>query len=130
MKKISVFTSIRSEYGLFSPLLVALKANNSFKLELLVGGAHLVEEYGNTISFIEADGFSIAYKLPFLYKGEDPDALTRSLSTLQLQIGKYFMENKPDLLMILGDRFELLPVVLAATLNKVPIAHISGGETT
>lgn len=130
LKKISVFTSIRSEYGLLSPLLTKLKDHPRFKLDLLVGGAHLLEEYGNTISFIEADGFSAAYMLPFLYTDKSKDVLTKSLSSLLLQIGKYFSENNPDLLIVLGDRFELIPVALAASLYKVPIAHISGGETT
>ena len=130
MKKVAVFTSIRSEYGLLSPLLEKFKQHDSFKLELIVGGAHLVKEYGQTVTFIEADDIPIACKLPFLFGDEEKDVLTRSLASLQQQIGKYFSENKPDILVVLGDRIELLPVVLAATLNKIPIAHISGGETT
>ena len=130
IKKIAVFTSIRSEYGLLSPLLFKLKEHKFFELELLVGGAHLVKEYGKTISFIEDDNFDIAIKFPFLFADEEKDMLTRSLSALQLQVGKYFAEYHFDLLIVLGDRFELLPVVLSATLYKIPIAHISGGDTT
>ena len=130
IKKIAVFTSIRSEYGLLSPLLHKLKEHPFFELKLLVGGAHLVKEYGHTVSFIEKDNFDIAQKFPFLFADEEKDMLTRSISALQLQIGKYFAENSFDLLVVLGDRFELLPVVLSATLYKIPIAHISGGDTT
>jgi GDP/UDP-N,N'-diacetylbacillosamine 2-epimerase (hydrolysing) len=113
-----------------SPLLSDLKKHPLFKLELLVGGAHLLDAFGKTVSFIHEDGFDIAYKFPFLFTDEENDVLSRSLSILQYQAGEYFSNNKPDLLIILGDRVELIPIALSATLNNIPIAHISGGETT
>lgn len=128
--KIAVFTSIRSEYGLLKPILRKLRDDSRFQLRLLVGGAHFSENFGYTIDEIRNDKFSIAKELPFLVEDGKPSALVRSLAILQHEIGLWLAEDRPDFLMILGDRFELLPVVTAALIEGVPIAHISGGEVT
>ena len=129
-RKIAVFTSIRSEYGLLSPLLKLLDSDKNFELQLLVGGAHLSEEYGMTIRQIEIDGFNIFRKFPFLKKTTEKDEISQSLAALQKQIGSYIVDEEPKLLLVLGDRFELLTVVATALIYSVPIAHISGGEVT
>jgi len=128
IQKIAVFTSIRSEYGVMIPLLKLL--NQNFNLDLLVGGAHLLEEHGNTLTEIENDGFTIKAKFPFLHPESEPSFLTRSMGTLLTQMGDYFHANRPDILIVVGDRFELLPVVNAALVLNIPIAHISGGDVT
>lgn len=130
IKNIAFFTSIRSEYGLLSPLIRAIDSSSEYDLKLLVGGAHLLAEYGTTINQIISDGFPITQKFDFLEVDSSKDFSTRSLGNLQTQIGEYFYLNPPDLLFILGDRYELIPVATAALLNNIPIAHISGGETT
>ena len=127
---IAVFTSIRSEYGVLVPILKKLKSDVTFDLRLLVGGAHLLKEHGYTIEEIEKDGFSITFKLPFLCTDNESNVNTRSMSLLQMQIGDYLAKNSPDLLMVVGDRFELLPVVSAALVLNIPVAHISGGDIT
>ena len=129
-KRIAVFTTIRSEYGLLSPLLEALAAHPGYELRLLAGGAHLLEAYGHTIDQIRQDGFAIAQTFPFLYADALPDSNVRSVATLQHQIGSYLAANPPDMLLMLGDRFELMPAALAALMANVPIAHLSGGEVT
>jgi len=129
-RKIAVFTSIRSEYGLLSPLLKRLKDSTKFDLELLVGGAHLLEEFGMTINQIKEDGFKITHIFDFVCRENVSDSLTKSLSKLQETIGEYFVNNKPDLIIVLGDRFELLPIASACTVYNIPLAHISGGEIT
>jgi GDP/UDP-N,N'-diacetylbacillosamine 2-epimerase (hydrolysing) len=125
-KKIAVFTSIRSEYGVLTPLLTKLKNHYLFDFELIVGGAHLSHEYGFTISEIKKDGFKIACEIPFL----NSNSICSSLSILQNSIGEYFTNNKIDLLIVVGDRFELIPVVSSALILNIPIAHISGGDIT
>jgi GDP/UDP-N,N'-diacetylbacillosamine 2-epimerase (hydrolysing) len=130
IKNIAVFTSIRSEYGLLSPLIRAIGKDSDFSLDLLVGGAHLIKEYGETINQIIADGFKISETFDFLDINNHDDFSTSSLSKLQEQIGKYFYFNRPDLIFVLGDRYELIPVASSALLYNIPIAHISGGETT
>lgn len=128
--KVAVFTSIRSEYGLLSPFIRAIDNDAEFELRLLVGGAHLKKEFGETINQIKQDGFKITHEFDFLDDDTSADYSTRSLGKLQSQIGEYFYNDKPDLLFVLGDRYELMPVATAALLNNIPIAHISGGETT
>lgn len=112
------------------PILKKIQNNPNFKLKLLVGGAHLLKEHGNTIDEIINDGFEIDCKFPFLDNENDATALTRAMSKLQLQIGEYLAIKKPDILIVVGDRFELLPVVSAALVLGVPIAHLSGGDVT
>ena len=130
IKDIAFFTSIRSEYGVMIPFLKKIQNDPNFNLKLLVGGAHLLEKHGNTINEIINDGFEIDCKLPFLDNENDSTALTRAMSKLQLQIGEYLADKKPDILIVVGDRFELLPVVSAALVLGVPIAHLSGGDVT
>jgi UDP-hydrolysing UDP-N-acetyl-D-glucosamine 2-epimerase len=129
-KKIAVFTSIRSEYGLLSPLILRLHGSPLFELRLLSGGAHLREEFGMTVNQIKKDGFPIANTFDFLNHEKSADYLTRSLSLLQKQIGEYLVNHPPDLVVLMGDRFELLPVASACLVYNIPIAHISGGEIT
>ena len=112
------------------PFLNKIQKNPNFNLKLLVGGAHLIEDHGNTVDEIINDGFDIDCKLPFLDNENDATALTRAMSKLQLQIGEYLANKKPDILVVVGDRFELLPVVSAALVLGVPIAHLSGGDVT
>ena len=124
------FTSNRSEYGLLRPLIKALNDTSGFNIKLLVGGSHLLRSYGNTIDRIIDDGFEIAATFPFLFNDSQLDVLPRSLGVLSAQIGHFFSSNKVDLLFVLGDRLELIPVVSSAMIMSIPIAHISGGETT
>lgn len=128
--KIAVFTSIRSEYGHLSALLKNLFVDEDFSVQLVVAGAHLLRSQGYTINQIEKDGFPIALEIPFLFADSRKDVLTRSLGVLQQRIGEFFYENNIDLLIVLGDRMELIPVVTSALMMNVAIAHISGGETT
>jgi GDP/UDP-N,N'-diacetylbacillosamine 2-epimerase (hydrolysing) len=130
LKNIAVFTSNRSEYGLLRPLLKKLKSDPDFDLLLLVGGSHLSQDFGFTRTQIVDDGFEIAGEFDFLQPGNSSDYITHSMGVLQIEIGKWFCTNNPDLLIILGDRFELIPVVSSALLNNIPIAHISGGDIT
>jgi len=128
--RVAVFTSSRADYGPLRPLLKLLKQDSDFELLLLVSGSHLSRRFGYTKSEIVADGFSIDAEFDFLADPEDSDFLTQSLSKLQLQIGAWLCNNRPDWIIVLGDRFELLAVASAALLIKVPLAHISGGDIT
>ena len=129
-KTIAIFTSARSEYGLLKPLIVRLKQSNKFKVKLLVGGAHLLHEQGLTINEIIEDGFTIDYQFPYAISDCTRESIIRSNGLLQLQMADFFAQNKIDLLIALGDRSELIPLVSTAMLLEVPIAHVSGGEIT
>jgi len=130
MKRIAVFTSARSEYGPLKPLLQEFKEDGTFQIELLVGGGHLSPEQGMTIHEINADGMAIAATFPFLIQDPSAAMVSRSNGLLQLQISDYFANNPVDLLLVLGDRSELIPVVSSALLQSIPVAHLSGGEVT
>lgn len=112
------------------PFLKKIQKHPNFDLKLLVGGAHLLEEYGHTIEEIKNDGFNIDYILPFLTAENNPEDLIRAMSKLQHLIGDCLIKIKPDIILIVGDRFELLPVASAALVLGIPIAHLSGGDVT
>lgn len=129
-KKIALFTSTRAEYGSLNFLLKELYKDNTFDTELLVGGAHLLNEYGNTLVEIEDDGHRIFMKFPFLFTDSEKDSFSRSMGMLTYQIGQYYLQSIPDFIVLLGDRFELLPVASVALVMRIPVVHISGGEIT
>lgn len=129
-KKIAVFTSARSEYGPLKPLIQSLFKHDQLETQLLVGGGHFSHEQGFTYQEIIQDGFEIHTQLPFLINDLNPAGVVRSNGLLTIQCADYFEREKPDLLIVLGDRSELIPIVSAALILSIPIAHLSGGEVT
>lgn len=131
MRNITVATTSRSDYGILYPLLREIDNDKELNLHLLISGSHLSKEYGKTISEIIDDGFKdyeIFDVLGQTNSKENPQAVIMS-NTIN-EFSNYFFKNKPDILVLLGDRFETLGVAISAMLNKVPIAHIHGGEKT
>ncbi|MBM9603015.1 UDP-N-acetylglucosamine 2-epimerase [Desulfopila inferna] len=130
MKKICVFTGSRAEYGLLKPLLDEIKQDSSLKLLLLVSGMHLSAVFGNTYKLIESDGFKIDRKVMTLDDGGTPLATCRSIAHGIVGYTEAFRELQPDILVLLGDRYETFAAATAALVSQLPIAHIHGGETT
>jgi UDP-hydrolysing UDP-N-acetyl-D-glucosamine 2-epimerase len=130
MRNIAVFTGTRAEYGLLYWILKGLELSNEVNLQLLVGGTHLLPEFGKTIDYIEADGFTITEKLNFLLPSDSSVALSKSMALALTQAAEAFEKHKPDLLVLLGDRCEAMALAQAALLARIPIAHIHGGELT
>ena len=131
MKNIAVATTSRSDYGILYPLLREIDNDKELNLHLLISGSHMSKEYGKTISEIIHDGFKDYEIFDVLGQTnckENPQAVIMS-NTIN-EFSNYFFKNKPDILVLLGDRFETLGVAISAMLNKVPIAHIHGGEKT
>lgn len=129
--QICVLTTTRADYGILRPLIRALSADESLELRLAVTGTHLAEPFGMTVREIEADGFPIDVKIPILQGGGDsPADISRAMSKAIEGFGVYFQAHRPDLLVVLGDRYETFAVCTAAVNACVPIAHLSGGETT
>lgn len=128
--KVAVITGSRAEYGLLSPLLNLLKTDNSFHLQTVVTGMHLSPEFGLTYKEIEADGFEIDYKVEMLLSGDSDAAITKSIGLGIIGFADAFSVLKPDLIVLLGDRFEIFAAATAAYLAKIPIAHLHGGEVT
>jgi GDP/UDP-N,N'-diacetylbacillosamine 2-epimerase (hydrolysing) len=129
MKKISVFTAARSEYGPLKPLIYELMKSD-FIFELVVSGGHLDQSQGYTITEILADQIPVSREINSTI--EEKGALGINLSNAKLLTGfaEYLNESSPDLVIVLGDRSELIPVTSACLFASVPIAHISGGEVT
>ena len=130
MKKIAVFTGTRAEYGLLYWILKGLHEANSIDLQLLVGGSHLAHEFGHTIDNIEKDGFLVTERVDFLLSSDSPQAISKSLALAVIAGADCFARLRPDLLVLLGDRYECLALAQCAMLANIPIAHIHGGERT
>lgn len=128
--KIAVVTGTRAEYGILKPLLYKIKAHTMLELCLFVTGMHLERAYGETVEEIEKDGFSIAYRIPMnLTTGKAEDILASMGSELP-QFGHALADCKPDIMVVLGDRYEIFMAAVAAMMSRIPIAHIHGGEST
>lgn len=130
MKKICVVTGTRAEYGLLKPLIHKLFCSEKMELQLVVTGMHLSPEFGLTYHEIENDGYPITAKIEMLLCSDTAAGITKSMGVALIGFADYFETYKPDLLLILGDRYEMLAVATAALMARIPIAHIHGGETT
>ena len=128
--KICVVTSTRGDYGLLYPVLRELVRHNRYELQLVVTGTHLSEEFGRTVNEIEADGFEVAEQIEILEPGDTPAAISATIGRAARQFGIWFERMRPDLLLVLGDRYEMLPVVLTAHIARIPVAHLCGGDVT
>lgn len=128
--KICVMTGTRAEYGLLYPLMKKIKEDDAFQLQLVVTGMHLSPEFGNTYEQIERDGFVIDEKVEMLLSGDSANSVVKSIGLATIGFADAFTRLRPDLLIILGDRFEMLAAAQAALIMQIPIAHLHGGECT
>lgn len=130
MHRVCVVTGTRAEYGLLRQILLKLKYNESIDLQLVVTGSHLSENFGNTQTEIQNDGFSDYIKVPIPLEDDSREGMALSTGVALQRFAEVFSEKRPDLLLVLGDRFEIFAVVAAAHLIGIPAAHISGGDVT
>lgn len=130
MRKVAVFTGTRAEYGLLYWLLKDLQQDSEIELQLLVSAMHLSPEFGMTYQQIETDGFTITEKVEMLLSSDSAVGTAKSIGLGVLGFADALERMKPDVLVVLGDRFEALAVTQAAMILRIPIAHIHGGEIT
>ena len=130
MRKICVITATRAEYGPLKPLISDLFLDNEVELQLIVTGTHLSPEFGMTIEQIQADGIPIDKKIEILLSSDTPVGIGKSMGLAQISFVEAFDELDPDIVVVLGDRYELIPIVSSANILSIPVAHISGGEKT
>jgi len=130
MKKIFVVTSNRADYGLMSNLIFLLKKEKTINLKLIVTGSHLEKKYGYTINEILADKINPDHIIKVPLKTIDPIRNIESITNYMKNFSKFFHKQKPDLLILLGDRYEIFSIALSAFINKIPIVHLYGGEST
>lgn len=130
MKNICIVTGSRAEYGIMKPLMLKLSKERNINLDVVVTAMHLEEKYGYTYKEIENDGFNIVSKIELNLVDTEKKTVARSLSILNYELIEVFEKNKYDLVIILGDRYEMLPVANVCLIYNVPICHIHGGEKT
>lgn len=130
MKKICIVTATRAEYGLLKPVIERIYESETTELKLLVTGMHLSPEFGLTYKEIEEDGYPIDQKIEMLLSSDTPIGITKSMGVALMGFADYFSVNRPDIAVILGDRYEMLMVATAAMIARIPIAHLYGGEKT
>ena len=130
INKICVVTGTRAEYGLLYWLLKRLQSSTSVQLQLVVTGMHLSNEFGLTYKEIIKDGFTIDSKVDMLLSSDASSALSKSIGLGVISFSDALTKLSPDIIFVLGDRFEALAATIAATCLKIPIAHIHGGERT
>ena len=130
MKKICVITGTRAEYGLLSKLMKRIDDCPDMQLQIIATNMHLSPEFGLTYREIEADGFHIDKKVEMLLSSDTRNATTKSLGLGIIGFADAFEDLAPDMVLILGDRYEMLGAASAALLYGIPIAHISGGDVT
>lgn len=130
MKKVCVVTGTRAEYGLLKPVIDKIHKTQELELQLVVTGMHLSPEFGLTYKEIEADGYPVTDKVEMLLSSDTSVGITKSMAVALMGFGECFERLKPDMIVILGDRYEMLMVASAAMVAKIPIAHIHGGEIT
>ncbi len=130
MKKIAVVTATRAEYGILKNVIDKIDKSDKLDLCLMVTGTHLIQDYGMTVEEIEQDGYPIAEKIDILLSSNTAVSVSKTMGMAMILFAEAFERQRPDLLVVLGDRYELLAVCSAAMNAGIPIAHISGGETT
>jgi GDP/UDP-N,N'-diacetylbacillosamine 2-epimerase (hydrolysing) len=129
-RSICVITGTRAEYGLLYWLMKSIKDDPKLNLQIIATGMHLSHEFGLTYKEIENDGFLINCKIEMLLSADTPSAISKSSGMGLIGFADAYNELNPDIVVVLGDRFEILAASIAALFAKIPIAHISGGETT
>lgn len=130
MKKICILTATRAEYGLLKPIIIKLMGVSEFDVRVVVTGAHLSPEFGLTYKEIEDDGIKIDKKIEILLSSDTPTSISKSMGLAMVSFADYFEELMPDMLLVLGDRYETLAVSCVAMNQRIPIAHLYGGEIT
>jgi UDP-N-acetylglucosamine 2-epimerase (non-hydrolysing)/GDP/UDP-N,N'-diacetylbacillosamine 2-epimerase (hydrolysing) len=129
-RKLAIITGSRAEYGLLYWLLQEIQTDTALTLQLVVTGMHLSPEFGLTYRSIEQDGFHIAAKVEMLLSSDTPIGIAKSIGLGVISFADTLANLKPDMVVVLGDRYEIFAAVQAAMALNIPVAHLHGGETT
>ena len=128
--KVCIITSNRADFGLLKNLIIKLKKNKSFQISVIASGSHFLKKFGNTNSEIEKSGIKINEKILCTFDTNNPSGISKIISKTLIKSSQIFKKLKPNLLIVLGDRYEILASVISAHISRIPIAHIHGGEVT
>jgi UDP-hydrolysing UDP-N-acetyl-D-glucosamine 2-epimerase len=130
MREIAVVSVARSDYGIYLPILKEIRSCPDLSLRMMISGMHLSPFYGNTAHFIEEDGFFVSDRIEMLISSDSPEGISKSIGLGVIGFSQAFSRKKPDILMVLGDRFDMFSAVIASVPFNIPVAHIHGGEIT
>jgi GDP/UDP-N,N'-diacetylbacillosamine 2-epimerase (hydrolysing) len=128
--KVGILTSTRADFGIYIPLLKELFSDSYFEVELIVFGTHLSKQHGFTANEIEEQGFKINHKLETIPKGDTPHNISKAIAQTISVFADFWKKNKFDLVLALGDRYEMFAAVSAASPYNIKLAHLHAGETT
>ena len=130
MKTVAVVTSTRADYGLLRPVIEKINGSSALQLSLIVTGTHLLDAFGKTVSEIGKDGFPIRHEVDIFKFGFGEARTARTIGHTVRRFANLWEDDRPDALLVLGDRYEIFAVATAASALSIPIAHISGGDVT
>lgn len=130
IRSVGIVTTTRADYGIYRPLLRALAASGRYALTRFAGGTHLRSEFGATLGEISRDPLGAIVEVDYLVPGDNAAAIAASGGAALAKFGRALADQPVDLLFLLGDRYEMLPAATAALLNRIPIAHLHGGDIT
>ena len=130
MRTIGVVTTSRADYGIYLPVLRKIQEESELKLHLIVAGSHLSPDFGLTVNSIEDDGFEISDRVDMLLSSDTPQGVAKSMGLGTIGFAQAYDRLRPDMLVVLADRFEMHAAAVTATPFKIPVAHIHGGEIT
>ncbi len=130
MRTIAAVTVARSDWGIYRPVLKRIQQDSELRLNVIASGSHLCADHGTTLDEIEADGFNVTERVDMLLQADSPSAVATSMGLGTIGFAQAFQRCRPDMLLVLGDRFEMHAAALAAVPFQIPIAHIHGGEVT
>jgi UDP-hydrolysing UDP-N-acetyl-D-glucosamine 2-epimerase len=130
MRSICVVTGARSDWGIYLPILQRIREEPTLDLQVVATGMHLAPAFGDTVHEIEEDGFVVADRVHMLLASDGPEAIAASMGIGTIGFAPVLARLRPDILLVLGDRFDMLPAAIAALPLGIPLAHIHGGEST
>jgi UDP-hydrolysing UDP-N-acetyl-D-glucosamine 2-epimerase len=130
MRTIAIVTVARSDYGIYRPVLRRIQREPGLRLMLFAAGMHLSPQFGMTVNAIEQDGFGVDERVEMLLSSDTPEGVAKSLGLGVIGFAQAYARSRPDILVVLGDRYEMLAAAAAALPFKIPVAHIHGGEST
>lgn len=130
MKKICIVTGTRAEWGLLSGLARLFGADSDVRLQIIATNMHLDERFGMTVREIEEQGFQIDWRVPMRVEGDDSRSTVLAMGMAMNGFAQAYEDLRPDVIIVLGDRYEILAAVSAALIYKIPVAHLHGGEIT
>lgn len=130
MKKVCVYVGGRANYSSAKSILQAIQANSELELQIMAGAAAVLDRYGELFKIIEKDGFNINYRFFNVVEGETPLTMTKSTGLGLIEASTALDNLKPDFVLVVGDRYDVLPIAIAASYMNIPLAHTMGGEVT